>query len=255
MTSPIGEDDLVAWVDGRLTPERRLAVDAYLDEHLDLRHRLAEQSVQAHALADAFASTGAEPIPVAMRIASIRGRRDRPRWAFAAAAAMLLCIGFGGGWWSAHRVGEPRVGIAALANEASDNFRVYAADRVRPTEIGPDQRATLIRWTSSRLGERVTIPDLSSAGYRYAGGRLVATSHGPAALLVYDGPGSVKLAVLTRPMDAEKSAAMTSTTDGAIGRVSWASDGIGYSVVGDRPVAELHPVADEVRRQTTTATS
>ncbi|GAA3276493.1 hypothetical protein GCM10020258_56930 [Sphingomonas yabuuchiae] len=79
-------------------------------------------------------------------------------------------MGFGGGWSSARWSGEPRAGIAALANEASDNFRVYAADRIRPAEIGPDQRAMLIRWTSARLGERVTIPDLSTAGYRYGGG-------------------------------------------------------------------------------------
>jgi hypothetical protein len=39
----------------------------------------------------------------------------------------------------------------------------------------------LIRWTSARLGERVTIPDLSTAGYRYGGGdwsrRLTALRH------------------------------------------------------------------------------
>lgn len=110
---------------------------------------------------------------------------------------------------------------------------------------GPDQRAMLIRWTSARLGERVTIPDLSTAGYRYGGGRLVATPHGPAVLLLYDGPQASKLAVLTRPMQIDKSASMTSTSSGTMGRVTWAVDGIGYSVVGERPAAALHPIADE----------
>ena len=179
--------------------------------------------------------------------ACLKGGRDRAQLAIA--ASLLLALGFGGGWSSARWSGEPRAGIAALANEASDNFRVYAADRIRPAEIGPDQRAMLIRWTSARLGERVTIPDLSTAGYRYGGGRLVATPHGPAALLLYDGPQASKLAVLTRPMQIDKTASMTSTSSGTMGRVTWAVDGIGYSVVGERPAAELHPIADEVRRQ------
>ncbi|MEG8038697.1 hypothetical protein QP166_04795 [Sphingomonas sp. LR60] len=42
---------------------------------------------------------------------------------------------------------------------------------------------------------------------------------------------------------------MTSTSSGTMGRVTWAVDGIGYSVVGERPAAELHPIANEVRRQ------
>ena len=184
MTSPIGEDDLAAWIDGRLSPERQRLVDAYLEGQPDVHARVREQAEQARALASLFAPVADEPIPATMRVAAIRGRQRQPRWQLAIAASLLLALGFGGGWSSARWSGEPRAGIAALANEASDNFRVYAADRIRPAEIGPDQRAMLIRWTSARLGERVTIPDLSTAGYRYGGGRLVATPHGPAALLL-----------------------------------------------------------------------
>lgn len=172
MTSPIGEDDLAAWIDGRLSPERQRLVDAYLEGQPDLHARLREQAEQARALASLFAPIADEPIPATMRVAAIRGRQRQPRWQFAIAASLLLAVGFGGGWSSAKWSGEPRAGIAALANEASDNFRVYAADRIRPAEIGPDQRAMLIRWTSARLGERVTIPDLSTAGYRYGGGAI-----------------------------------------------------------------------------------
>ena len=217
MTSPIGEDDLAAWIDGRLSPERQRLVDAYLEGQPDVHARLREQAEQARALASLFAPIAEEPIPATMRVAAIRGRQRQPPWQLAIAASLLLAVGFGGGWSSARWSGEPHAGIAALANEASDNFRVYAADRIRPAEIGPDQRAMLIRWTSSRLGERVTIPDLSTAGYRYGGGRLVATPHGPAALLLYDGPQASKLAVLTRPMQIDKSASMTSTSSGTMG--------------------------------------
>ena len=36
MTSPIGEDDLAAWIDGRLSPERQRLVDAYLEGQPDV---------------------------------------------------------------------------------------------------------------------------------------------------------------------------------------------------------------------------
>jgi anti-sigma factor RsiW len=73
MTSPIGEDDLAAWIDGRLSPERQRLVDAYLEGQPDLHARLREQAEQARALASLFAPIADEPIPATMRVAAIRG--------------------------------------------------------------------------------------------------------------------------------------------------------------------------------------
>jgi anti-sigma factor RsiW len=44
MTSPIGEDDLAAWIDGRLSPERQRLVDAYLEGQPDVHARVREQA-------------------------------------------------------------------------------------------------------------------------------------------------------------------------------------------------------------------
>ena len=44
MTSPIGEDDLAAWIDGRLSPERQRLVDAYLEGQPDVHASLREQA-------------------------------------------------------------------------------------------------------------------------------------------------------------------------------------------------------------------
>ncbi|MEG8058698.1 hypothetical protein QP150_20330 [Sphingomonas sp. 22L2VL55-3] len=73
MTSPIGEDDLAAWIDGRLSPERQRLVDAYLEGQPDVHARLREQAEQARALASLFAPIAEEPIPATMRVAAIRG--------------------------------------------------------------------------------------------------------------------------------------------------------------------------------------
>lgn len=248
MTRPVGEDDLMAWVDGRLNPERRALVDAYLADHPDHAERLAHQAAQARALAAALAPVAAEPIPVAMRVDTLRAPRRQPAWRQALAASLLLGIGFGGGWMGARQSMPPRAGIGALADEATDSYRVFAADHVRPAELGPDQRDLLIRWSSARLGNAVAIPKLDQVGYRFAGGRMVPTRHGPALLLLYEGTGG-SLALLTRPMEIDKTAPMAATSRDGIGRMSWASAGIGFSLVGPDQADLLSRAAAEVQRQ------
>lgn len=251
MTAPIGEDDLMAWVDARLPPERGPLVDAYLVGHPDVASRLHVQREQRAGLSTAFSAVTSEPIPSAMRIAAIAARRRAgPQWWHAAAAALLLAVGFGGGWGLRTTTLPAQAGIGALAQEATYNYRVYASDLQRGAELGPDDGRQLVNWVSRRIGSRVAIPDLASAGYRFAGGRLVATPHGPAVMFLYHGPSSTRLAVLSRPMEIDKAARMTPSVDGNVGRITWADRGIGYSIVAPRSPDELQPVADAIRRQT-----
>ena len=112
MTSPIGEDDLAAWIDGRLSPERQRLVDAYLEGQPDVHARVREQAEQARALASLFAPVADEPIPATMRVAAIRGRQRQPRWQLAIAASLLLALGFGGGWSRSRRWPTRRVIIS-----------------------------------------------------------------------------------------------------------------------------------------------
>ena len=101
MTSPIGEDDLAAWIDGRLSPERQRLVDAYLEGQPDVHARVREQAEQARALASLFAPVADEPIPATMRVAAIRGRQRQPRW-------QLAIAGVGVWRWLVERAVERR---------------------------------------------------------------------------------------------------------------------------------------------------
>lgn len=249
MTRPVGEDDLVAWVDGRLAPDRESVVDAYLDKHSHVLARLNRQKVQMQGLAAALHPVADEPLPARLRVAAIANRPKALHWRAPIAASLLLSLGFGGGWLSAIQRSPPQAGIAALATEASDSYRVYASDQFRPAELGPGERESFVRWASGRIGARVSVPDLASSGYSYAGGRLVATPHGAAALLLYTTKDGDRLALLTRPMQIDKTARMILTDDRGLGQVSWAAAGVGFALVGDRPASSLHPIADEARRQ------
>ncbi|WP_420139120.1 anti-sigma factor family protein [Sphingomonas sp.] len=251
MTSPVGDDDLMAWVDGRLSPERLRLVEAFLSEHPEVRTRLTCQMAQARQMCATFAPAAEEPIPAAMRVGAILERRRRPAWWGALAASLLLGAGFGSGWMSAQHFMPPSAGIGALAQEATDNYRVFSVDMPAAGEVAPDGREGLLRQASLRLGRRVAIPDLSRSGYRYAGGRLVATPHGPAVLFLYNNEQGASLVLMTRPMKIDKTAPMAATRQDDVARVSWALNGMGYSVVGSRSPETLHAVAEEAQRQLT----
>ena len=113
---------------------------------------------------------------------------------------LMLSIGGLGGWVMRGSLQASSGGLAALAQEAAYSYQVYAPDHVQPVEMRATDSAQLVQWVSNRLHQPVKLPDLTTSGYRLMGGRLIATSHGPAAMFMYDDDHGERLVVLTRPM-------------------------------------------------------
>jgi anti-sigma factor RsiW len=248
---PITEDDLHAYVDRVLEPERRAEVAAYLDGHSDVAERIAGYSNQRDLMRTALAGIAAEPLPARLNLARIienRRRRTVPAW-WAIAAIVLISIGGLGGWGIRGAMQPAAGGLAALAQEAAYSYSVYAPDRVRPVEIRASDSAQLVQWVSNRLHQPVKVPDLTDAGYRLMGGRLIATSNGPAAMFMYDDDRGTRLVVLTRPMNAEQSAPMAPHAGDGVSGFAWADNGMGYSMVGQIEPDSLKPIANEARKQ------
>lgn len=250
---PITEDDLHAYVDRVLEPERQAEVAAYLDEHPDVARRVSAFSDQRNLLRAALAPIADEPLPPQLHLSRMIESRHRrwPAW-WAIAAMLMLSLGGVGGWVMRGSVQASPVGLAALAQEAADSYKVYAPDRVRPVEMRANDSAQLVQWVSNRLKQPVKLPDLTGSGYRLMGGRLIATSHGPAAMFMYDDDRGDRLVVLTRPMKSDQSAPMAPHSGGDVSGYAWADGGMGYSLVGQAAAEALKPIANEVRRQART---
>ena len=198
--SPVSEEDLHAYVDGRLDAERRAAVDRYLRDHPDVAASITTDISQRNALREVFRAYAASPIPPHLnltRLVEERLRRRRAPWRAAAAVVLALGVGAIGGLWFGS---QPLTGIGALAQEAATSYIVYAVDEHHPVEIPGDQRNVMTRWLSNRLNRQVAPPDLAAAGYELLGGRLVASSHGAAALFVYENAHHKRLIIYVRPM-------------------------------------------------------
>lgn len=249
---PIAEEELHAYVDGRLYPDRQPAVLRYLQEHADVARRVAAYQAQREALRSALGAVSAEPIPPRLGLERLIQERLRRRWRlWPAAACILLGVGLGGaGGWFLHggTATNPAI-ITLLAQEAVANHVVYSADKRRPTELGATQREDLARWVSNRLNHQVAPPDLSADGYSYMGGRLAATPDGPAGLFMYNNAAGVRLTVFVLPLRSAASAPIQHVDFAHVDGCAWIDKSIGYTVVGDLPPAELRRLAEVVRQQ------
>ncbi|MBB3149841.1 anti-sigma factor RsiW [Phyllobacterium trifolii] len=250
--SPITEDDLHAYVDGVLNDTRRAEVTAYLEKHPEIADRIQSYSVQRAALRSGFDPIAEEPIPTKL---NLRHMIDAPRqnrassWRAVAAAVVLLFVGGSGGWYMHDMVASPSEGVAALAKEASDSFATYASDTQRPVEVRADNMVQLVDWATERMGRKPILPDLSKSGYRLMGGRVVSTPHGAGLMLMYDNDQGTRLVMLTRPMAVDQNRTMVPHSEGKVDGWTWASNGMGYSLVGSLPSDALHPLANDIRRQ------
>jgi anti-sigma factor RsiW len=227
--SPVSEEDLHAYVDGRLDAERRDAVDRYLRDHPDAAASITTDISQRNALREAFRAYAASPTPPQLNLSRLveeRLRRRRAPWRVAAAI----------------------VGISAVAQEAAISYTVYAVDQRRPVEIPAEQQIDMTRWLSRRLNRRVAPPDLSTLGYELLGGRLVASPHGAAALFVYENAQHKRLIIYVRPMvENAETTAIKAVDVNELDGCAWIDQGIGYSLIADESYARLLELSQHVK--------
>jgi anti-sigma factor RsiW len=249
---PLAEEELHAYVDSQLDAERLPEVQRYLQEHPDIGRRVATWRAQRDALKAALSPVAAEPLPPRLGLEGLiqeRLRRRRMPWRAAAVALLTFGLGGAGGWLLHDRLQPPTSTMTLLAQQAVANHIVYTADRRRPTELGAQQRDDLARWVSNRLNHPVAPPDLSADGFSYMGGRLAATTDGPAGLFMYDGPDGVRLTIFVLPLHRAPEAPIQHIDFAHMNGCAWIDKSIGYTVVGKFPPTVLRRLAEVVRRQ------
>ncbi|MHB2205375.1 anti-sigma factor family protein [Methylobacterium sp. CM6257] len=247
----ISESDLQAFVDDRLGPDSRAQVEAYLAEDAQARARVARLKALRDDLRGAFAPIAAEPVPPQLDLGRLVAARRRPRMSAwqGLAAALLLTVGGLSGWIARGALPDGSGGISVLAQEAKTNYVVYAPDRTRPIELAATDRDEIAHWFSARLKRPVDVPDLSEAGYHLLGGRLVATDHGPAGMLMYDDAQGTRVVMLIRSFGEGGDVPMVEHIYGSIAGCAWARKGLGYSLVAAADPAVLQPLVREIRRR------
>jgi len=254
---PIDEDDLQAWVDGRLTQEHAKAVETYFADHPEERERWEQYAEQRDELRAAFSGLAEQPIPAPLCIARLmEARRRRTRWHFAQiAAAIALLVAGGIGGWGAHYL-LPTLTTSASAVLASSVFddaiaahRTFSVETRHPVEVGANEEAHLVQWLSKRLGRRLIVPDLNALGFNLMGGRLLPADSGPAALFMYENGKGTRLSCYYLVADVDGETEFKFREQDGVSAFYWVEDGLAYAIAANAPRDLLLKIAEMVYRQ------
>lgn len=257
---PIGEDDLQALVDGRLTPERRAEVEAYLAAHPSVAADVASDTEIARQLRARVAAKGQESIPSRLRVANIvaeRRRSIRRRIGSIAAAVAFLAVGSGIGWFANGLWGQgglqPDTVTAATTRDAISAYRTFVVEKLHPVEVGVDQEAHLVQWLSRRLGKPLSAPDLGAQGFQLMGGRLLPADGGPAAMFMYADQAGNRLTLYARSGTGDTMAGFRFDQEKDVSAFAWIDRDLAYVVAAKTERPQLLTIAEAVYYQLTPA--
>lgn len=248
MTRPIGEDDLQALIDGRLAPEQRAAVDAYLAENPAEAERVAAMRTDLEELRRRLQARHDEPVPAQLRVSALLEDRSRRRRAWLARAAMILvlvCTSFAAGYASRGMNG-PGAGRRLMADAVSAHL-VYVVEKRHPVEVEAAQEAHLVQWLSNRVGKPLRLPQLAPLGYRLVGGRLLPGGGRAAAQFMYETAEGKRLTVYVRGGDPEEVPNFRFVEDRGVAAFYWSETGFGYAVLGQADRSTLLSAAEAVQ--------
>lgn len=255
----IGDDEIQAYVDDRLSGERRAAVEAYLASQPELRERVMTDRRQRSTLRGQLEAKVNEPVPARLRIANIQAARRSRRIGHlvrVAAVIAIFMIGAGGGWYGATLRQGASTGRADTGTQAASTttvtrgavqaYRTFVVEVAHPVEVDAQHEAHLVQWLSRRLGRPLAAPDLAPFGYRLMGGRLLPAGSGQAAQFMYDDSSGKRVTVYVRAAEGGGETAFRFEREGDTASFAWIDQGFGFAVTGMAPREELLPIAEAV---------
>lgn len=239
----IREEDLVAYVDGALTADRKAQVEAYLKTAPDAARRVEADKAMVRDLRRAFAGVIAE-MPASLPLAAPRAR---PALAWAASVALALIVGGAAGWTLRPTLPAQAQSVSLVA-EALAAHRTFVVEVAHPVEVEAANKGHLATWLSNRLGRPFTVPDLRLAGLSLVGGRLLPSPTEPAAQLMYEDSAGQRLTLyLRRGSDDDPSFRFAETaTEQAF---YWNDGEFAYALTGALPRARLLEIAHLLQAQ------
>ena len=256
-------DELRAYVDGELGPQRRGEVEAALAANAELAARAQTLFASQLPFQSAFAEVPVQPVPKALqaRVAELvsvasasheiglagaggpvlSGKPRGSRWMWLA----WLLAGLVVGGFAALRTGQ---GAAPAAEPWVLNVGSYHSMYARETVLDDDgaglaQASALKQRLRQQLGLELKVPDLSAQGLRFVraqqlqfGGKLVLQ-------LVYLPKEGLPVALCLTPAQAQPERLVELN---GLRAVTWQNQGWAYVLIGSLPMAQLQALRREI---------
>ncbi|MDZ4843172.1 MAG: anti-sigma factor [Hyphomicrobium aestuarii] len=245
---PIGEDDLHAYVDEQLDPDRRREVEAYLAANPEVRRRIDAYGSDIAALRRDAGAAFSSPVPIRLRMTEIRrALRTTAIHRLKQIAAGVVLVVFGAAIGSSLRWQDAGPTARAPMTDAMSAYRVFAKSPDGAVEIDGTKRVMLVNRIAGHLGQDIAIPDLSRLGLTFLGGRLLASDEGPGGMFVYAEPSGERIAVYVKTLADGRRSAFGSRQDGDVIAYYWFDGRLGYAVTGQAGSAIVANAAEMVR--------
>lgn len=244
------EDELHAYIDDQLDPAEEARIEAWLAAHPGERRRIDSYQRHKAVLRQALAE-GAGParaaLPAQGRMRRPLARSSAPPLARIAAGLALFALGaLGHMGWQAY--GEWR--LPAALETATKAHQVFSAETQRPVEIPGSRRAEMARWFERHLGTAVEIPDLRSLALRLVGGRLLASTAGPMAQLLYEDRQGNRLTLYLTVEESDVGSDVEVVKAAGFSAGFWQDGELTYTIVADMEADALLALAAEVSGST-----
>ena len=249
---PVTEDELHAYVDGDLPPDRLQAVPAWLNDHPSDAATVAAWRAQAEAIRARFGAVADEPVPARLKLEQVmrNGGTMRRSLAAIAAAAAVVAFVFGGaaGWMARGASAAAPLGAGSFTADALEAHRLYVVEVRHPVEVPGSERAHMTQWLSKRLGYEQRVPDLSAIGLKLVGGRLLPGPTGAAAFYMYEGPSGERYTIYCSKVPVGDSA-LRFKEGTTFATFYWVEDKVGYAVAGPDDREKLEKVTKAIYEQ------
>ncbi|MCW4456574.1 hypothetical protein OK348_17490 [Flavobacterium sp. MXW15] len=243
-TNDPNDDELHAYVDGRLDASRATALEAWLQAHPQQAVRVLGWKRDAEALRAAWAGLETVSADAPLAPAQVRRRLRRQRRArLGMVASCVLALGLGGalGW----QLRELRMaGERPPMADAVAAYRLFA-DAATPLEFDADRHAALQGWLQAHFGPAGEVPDLQSQGFRLQGGRMLSTPEGAAAMLVYQDAEGARIGLYLRPRSQRM--VPGERRDGRLLAQYWSEGDTSFALVGPATQARMRQLAPLLR--------
>ncbi len=238
------ESDLHAYVDGRLSEERRNEVEGFLATNPQEAERVRAYQQQNQMLRALFDPVLAESVPAKWHKAPRRWSHSvRP----VAAAVVWIVVGGVLGWLVREQniVRSPK--DYNFAKQAAVAHAVYTPEVRHPVEVSAAQEEHLVTWLSKRLGTPLKVPHLGGLGYELVGGRLLPGDQGPVAQFMYQDKNGQRLTlyVKTDP-SVVRETAFRFSQEGRVAVFYWIDRQLSYAVSGELRKDELLRIANAI---------
>ena len=251
--SPVTDEELHAFVDGKLPADRKEAVAAWLATHPDDAALVGAWRSQADSIRARYGAVADEPVPERLKLDQVmrRERASGRSWAAMATAAAIVAFVIGGaaGWMARGASATAPTSFDTFTAEALDAYKLYVVEVRHPVEVPGSERPHMTQWLSKRLGSELRIPELQSIGLKLVGGRLLPGPTGAAAFYMYEGPSGERFTIYCANAAVPETTALRFKSDESFAAFYWVDDKVAYVVSGPADRDRLEAVTKTVYEQ------